>query len=155
MAAKNRLGKAQEAAREATGNRYVQRLLEDEELRANLISAYGAARSAYGRMNNGKPASEALFEDEKLQEELKNVLGSLKQATGSLREEPAARAPRRRRGIGRSLLLAAVGGTLAIALSKPLRTKVLDLLFGAEEKFDYSSTTAPSAAAEPVGMASA
>jgi hypothetical protein len=50
---------------------------------------------------------------------------------------------RRRRGIGRSLVLVAVGGVLAVALSEGLRTKVLDLLFGAEEEFDYSSTTAP------------
>ena len=32
---------------------------------------------------------------------------------------------------------------LALALSEGLRSKVLDLLFGAEEEFDYSSTTAP------------
>ena len=35
---------------------------------------------------------------------------------------------------------------LALALSEGLRSKVLDLLFGAEEEFDYSSTTMP---AEP------
>jgi hypothetical protein len=39
-----------------------------------------------------------------------------------------------------------VAGVLAVALSEGLRSKVLDLLFGAEEEFDYSSTTAP---AEP------
>ena len=156
MAAKDKLGKASEAAKEATSNRYVQRLLEDEELRSSLLSAYGAARSAYGRMSNGKPATEALFEDKKLQEELKNAIGSLREATSSLREPPAkARAKRRTGGIGRSLMIAAVGGALAIALNKSLRTKVLDMLFGSEEKFDYTSTTAPSAASEPAGMASA
>ena len=31
----------------------------------------------------------------------------------------------------------------ALALSEGLRSKVLDMLFGAEEEFDYSSTTAP------------
>ena len=40
-------------------------------------------------------------------------------------------------------MLLAVGAVLALALSEGLRTKVLDLLFGAEEEFDYSSTTAP------------
>ena len=41
---------------------------------------------------------------------------------------------------------------LAIALSEGLRSKVLDLLFGAEEEFDYSSTTTPAdaGAGEPV-----
>jgi hypothetical protein len=154
MAAKDKLDKASEAARTATHNRYVQRLLEDDELRASLLSAYGAARSAYGRMSNGKPATEALFEDKKLQEELKSAINSLRDAGGALRETPA-KAAKRRRGLGRTLMLAAVGGVLAIALNKGLRTKVLDLLFGAEEKFDYTSTTAPSNAAEPAGMASA
>ena len=38
-----------------------------------------------------------------------------------------------------------------MALSESLRSKVLDLLFGAEEEFDYSSTTAPSEPA-PTGV---
>lgn len=143
MAAKDRINKAGEAARAAQRNRYLQRLLEDEELRGSLLTAYGAARSAYGRMTNGKPATEALFEDKKLQRELKEAASALREASGSLREQPKRR---RKGGIGRSLLLIAVAGVLAIALSEGLRSKVLDLLFGAEEEFDYSSTTAP---AEP------
>jgi hypothetical protein len=45
--------------------------------------------------------------------------------------------------VGRSLALVLVAGVLAVALSESLRSKVLDLLFGAEEEFDYSSTTIP------------
>jgi len=142
-AAKDRINKAGEAARTAQRNRYLQRLLEDEELRGSLLTAYGAARSAYGRMTNGKPATEALFEDKKLQRELKEAAGALREVSSSLREQPKRE---RKSGIGRSLLLLAVAGVLAIALSEGLRSKVLDLLFGAEEEFDYSSTTAP---AEP------
>jgi type IV secretory pathway VirB10-like protein len=143
MAAKDRINKASEAARAAQRNRYLQRLLEDEDLRGSLVTAYGAARSAYGRMTNGKPATQALFEDKKLQRELKEAADALREASSSLREQPNRR---RRGGIGRSLLVLAAGGLLAIALSEGLRSKVLDLLFGAEEEFDYSSTTAP---AEP------
>jgi hypothetical protein len=141
MAAKDRFGKAGDAARAAQQRRYLQRLVEDEELRSNLLSAYAAARSAYGRMSNGKPPTQALFEDRKLQQELTNAANALRQAAGSLREPPKTAA--RRGGLGRSLLLLAVGSVLALALSESLRTKVLDLLFGAEEEFDYSSTTAP------------
>jgi hypothetical protein len=143
MAAKDRINKAGEAARAAQRNRYLQRFVEDEELRGTLLTAYGAARSAYGRMTNGKPATQALFEDRKLQRELKEAATALRDASSALREPPKRR---RRGGIGRSLLLLAVTGALAIALSEGLRSKVLDLLFGAEEEFDYSSTTAP---AEP------
>jgi hypothetical protein len=143
MAAKDRINKAGEAARAAQRNRYLQRLLDDEELRGSLLTAYGAARSAYGRMTNGKPATQALFEDKKLQKELKEAADALREASGSLREAPKRR---RKGGLGRSLLLLGVAGVLAVALSEGLRSKVLDLLFGAEEEFDFSSTTAP---AEP------
>lgn len=140
MAAKDRISKAGEAARAAQRNRYLQRLVEDEELRATLMTAYGAARNAYGRMSNGKPATRALFEDRKLQRELREAASALRDASSALRE-PQKR--RRRGGIGRTLLLLAVAGLLAIALSEGLRSKVLDLLFGAEEEFDYSSAASP------------
>jgi hypothetical protein len=150
MAAKDKLGMAGEAARIAQQNPYLKRLMEDEELRASLMSAYASARSAYGRMNNGKPASEALLHDRKLQQELADAADALRHATSSLREPPKAQR-RSRGGLGRSLVLLAVGSVLAVALSEGLRSKVLDLLFGAEEEFDYSSSTAP-ATAPPAGV---
>ena len=151
MASKDRFGKASEAARAAQGNRYVQRLIEDEDLRRNLLAAYGAARSAYGRMTNGKPAGKALLEDRKLQAELRSAVESLREASDSLREGPAPARRRRRRG--RTLMLLTIGAVLAVAFNEGLRSKLLDMLFGAEEQFDYSSTTAP-ATPEPAGVAS-
>jgi hypothetical protein len=148
MAAKDIPGKVGEA--ELKG--LVKRILEDEQLRGNLASAYGAARSAYGRVTNGKSGTWELLEDRQLQRELTHIAESLRDASGALRE-PAKR-PRRRRRRGRGLLFLAVLGVLAITLSEGLRTKVLDLLFGAEEEFDYSSTTAPAEPA-PVGAPAA
>ncbi len=150
MAAKDSLSKAGEAARAAQSSRYIQRLVEDEELRSNLLSAYAAARSAYGRMSNGKPATQALFQDRKLQRELTEAANALRQASNSLREP--AKPARRRGGIGRTLVVLAIGSVLAVALSENLRTKVLDMLFGAEEEFDYTTTTAPETPA-PAGVA--
>lgn len=150
MASKDKRAKASQAA--AQSNRYLQRLIDDEELRASLLSAYEAARSAYGRMTNGTPAAKALFEDSKLQAEIGSAVDALREAAESLREEPV-KAPARRRRSGHPLLLLFAGAVLALALSEGLRAKVLDLLFGAEEEFDYSSTTEP--AAEPAGVASA
>jgi hypothetical protein len=147
MAAKDRPGKIGEA--ELTG--YLKRLLDDEELRGNLMSAYGAARSAYGRMSNGKSATKELLEDAELQSELTHVAAALRDASSALRESPE---PPRRRRRGRSLLFLLIAGALAVALSEGLRSKVLDLMFGAEEEFDYSSTTAPAEPA-PVGASAA
>ncbi|HEX5852811.1 MAG TPA: hypothetical protein VFY36_06945 [Solirubrobacteraceae bacterium] len=149
MAAKGRLGKAGEAAH---NNQYLQRLIEDEELRSSLFSAYDAARNAYARVSNGKPAGWALLDDSKFHEELKSAAGALRDASGALRE-PARPARKSRGGAGRSLMLLTVGAVLAIALSGGLRSKVLDLLFGAEEEFEYSSTTTPATPA-PAAVAS-
>jgi hypothetical protein len=147
MAAKDSIGRAGEAARKAQRNRYLQRLIEDEDLRGSLLTAYGAARSAYGRMSNGKPASKAIFEDKKLQRELREAANALRDASSSLKESPKRR---RRGGLGRTLMLLMIAGALAMVLSEGVRSKVLDLLFGAEEEFDYSSTTTPAQPA-PVG----
>jgi hypothetical protein len=97
-------------------------------------------------MSNGKPATTALFEDRKLQKELREAAGALRDAANTLREPPRKARKRRSGGLGRKLLLLGIAGVLALALSEDLRGKVLDLLFGAEEEFEYSSTTAP---AEP------
>jgi hypothetical protein len=149
MAAKDSIGKAGAAARKAQSNQYLQRLIEDEDLRGNLLTAYGAARGVYGRMNNGKPASKVLFEDKKLQRELRDAAKALKEASNALNASPK-KSRRRKGGLGRALLLLTVAATLALVLSEDLRSKVLDMLFGAEEEFDYSSTTAP---AEPAPVA--
>jgi anti-sigma factor RsiW len=141
MAGKDGIGRASEAARAARRNRYVQRLIEDEDLRQNILAAYAAARSAYGRMHNGKPATKALFEDRKLQRELSEAARALRDASATLTEKPKRR--RRKGGAGKTVLLLLAAGVLALILSEGLRSKVLDLLFGAEEEFDYSSTTAP------------
>ncbi len=59
MAAKDIPGKVGEAELRA----YLKRILEDEQLRGNLASAYGAAKSAYGRVTNGKSSTWDLIDD--------------------------------------------------------------------------------------------
>lgn len=153
MAAKDRLSKAEEAARAARSNQYLKRLIEDEQLRGSLMDAYEAARGAYGRVSNGKPVGRTLLEDEKLHKQLGDAVGALRDASSSLSEPQARGRRRRRKGIFRTLVLVAIGGGLALAVNEGLRSKVLDMLFGAEEEFDYSSSTTPSAAA-PTPVAS-
>jgi hypothetical protein len=46
MAGKDSIGKAAEAAKAARRNQYVQRLIEDDDLRQNILAAYAASRSA-------------------------------------------------------------------------------------------------------------
>ena len=141
--AKSKPQKAKAAAEGAWGNTYVQRFVQDDELRANVRDALDNARSAYARLNNGKSASKVVMEDKRFQKDVKNAADAFKEAGTALRDGPKKK---RGGGLGKLLLLAIVGGGLAIALSEDVRNKVLDLLFGKEEEFDYTSTTAPSAA---------
>ena len=142
MAAKKRAASvgagAVAAGKAAKDNAYVQRLIEDDDLRENLRTAFESARAAYARMSNGKGPS-AAFNDKKTQKQLREAATSLKEAADSLR---AARKPKRRSG-GRGLLLLVVGVGLAFVLSEGLRKKALDTLFGAEEEFEYTSPTTP------------
>jgi hypothetical protein len=126
------------AGKAATSNPYVQRLAQDEELRDNLRTAFESAKKAYERMSNGKGPAKALFDDKKTQRELKDAASSLKDAADALRGSK-----KKKRGKGKLLVLALVGAVAAIALSEDLRKKVLDALFGAEEEFEYTSTTTP------------
>ena len=71
------------AGQAVRSNAYVQRLIEDEELRANLRTAFDSAKRAYGRMN-GKGPTKAL-EDKKVQRELREAATSLREAADGLR----------------------------------------------------------------------
>lgn len=148
MASKKKMaGKAGAKAarkRAETARPYVQRLIEDEELRDNLREAYEAGRHAYERASGAKRPSDVL-EDKKLQKDLRNASESLRAASEALRE------PEKRKSghsFGKLLLIAFIGAIIALAVSEDLRKKVLDQLFGAEEEFEYTSTTTAPAAGE-------
>ncbi|MFL5820311.1 MAG: hypothetical protein ACJ76S_06465 [Solirubrobacteraceae bacterium] len=137
--------RASNAARAAGTNPYIQRLVQDAALREEIREALALTRSAYGRIANGKAPAKALMEDKKLQRDLRDAATSLRDIGITLREGPKRK---RKRRLGRMILVAVVGGGLAIALSEGLRKKVLDALFGAEEEFEYTSTTTPAPAPE-------
>jgi hypothetical protein len=147
MAAKKRAAKAGAGALALKDSPYVQRLIQDEDLRENIKEAYESLRKVYGRLSNGKAPAKALLDDKKVQKELRSAAISLRDAGEALREGPK----RKKRHWGRRLLILGIGAGLALALSEGLRQKVLDLLFGAEEEFDYSSTTTPATPAPSPG----
>ena len=103
MAAKKKAAKAGAGAYAAgkaiRSNQYVQRLVEDDELRDNLRNAFVSARKAYSRVNGKGPAK--ALDDKKVQRELKDAAANLKDAAESLRGKK-----KRKRRKGRLLLLA-------------------------------------------------
>jgi hypothetical protein len=143
MAAKKKAQKAQKAALKARYNPYVQRIIEDEDLRDNIVQAYESARDAYSRLANGKSsATTQIFDDKKLQKHVRSAAYNVKDASVALRE-----APKKKKGglsLGKVVVIGAIGAGAALAVSEGLRKKVLDTLFGAEEEFEYTSNTASS-----------
>jgi hypothetical protein len=145
-AKKGKAAKAGQAAMKARYNPYVQRVLEDEDLRENIVQAYESGRAAYARLSNGKSPTRQIFDDKKLQKNIKKGAENVRDAAVTLREAPQKQ---RKGGIGRFLLLGVVGTGVALAASEGLRKKVLDALFGAEEEFEYTSTTSSSTPTSP------
>jgi hypothetical protein len=149
-AARTRAKRAGRTASDLRSNPYVQRLIEDPELRDNVRSAVESARKAYKRMQNGKGPAKALMEDRKVQRNLKEAADSLKTAADHARGKT-----RKRRPLRRLIGLAIIGGIIAMIASEGARKAVLDKLFGAEEEFDFSSTTPPASAPSDQPVSSA
>jgi hypothetical protein len=134
---KTRTSQAADLYSTARDNPYVQRLIEDEELRDSLKKAFDAARHAYSRASGNGGAVKAVTSDKKVQRDLRVAAESLRDASEQLR------APKKRKKskLGRLVLLALVGAAVALVLSEDARKTLLDTLFGAEEEFEYTSAT--------------
>lgn len=139
----------------AKSNPYVQQITSDPKLRKNVQTAVASSKRAYSRLANGKMPARALLEDRKLHSDVGRALSAARDATIALSNAQRRRA---RKGLtfGRVLLLGTLGGGVAMAASGKLRSKVLDLLFGAEEEFQYTpppSNSTSSGAGTTVGAA--
>jgi len=131
--------KARETASSIGSNEYVRRLIEDAELRDSIREAYDAGRSAYDRLQKQKAPAKAVMDDKKTQRELREAIDSIRYASDKLR----GREKKKGGSFGKLLLLAVVGAVVAVVVSDDLRKAILDRLFGAEEEFEYTSTTSP------------
>lgn len=133
---KTKAARATDIYESARENPYVQRLIEDEDLRDNLREAFESAKNAYSRATgNGKGPVKAVTSDKKVQREMRKTAELLQEANERLQK------PQRKHRLGKLLLIAVVGAVIALVVSEGARKAVLDALFGAEEEFEYSSTT--------------
>ena len=136
MAKSTRAQRARDAVGSAGNNPYLRRLIEDEDLRESLRTAVDAARDAYDRMSsNGNGPINTAIDDKKVHKDLKLAAENLRDASERLRGR------QRDPHWGRIILIGLAGAALALLLSEDLRKAVLDKLFGAEEEFEYTSTT--------------
>jgi len=130
----------------AKSSPYIQRLIEDASLRDQVKAAVDAGKNVYERVSDAKAPAKTLLEDKKVQADLRKAVEAVRDVTTALTEAPKARAKKGLR-LGRGFVVLGVGGGLALVGSEKLRSKVLDVLFGAEEEFEYTPpATAPPAA---------
>jgi hypothetical protein len=136
-------------------NPYIQRLIEDSDLRDNVRTALDSTKSAYDRLVGHKAPHKALLDDRKLQGDIRTAAAAVRDVTLAITDAPKHKAKKKGLRLGRKLLILLIGGGAALAGSEKLRSKVLDTLFGAEEEFQYTppvgSTPAPPAS--PVAAA--
>jgi hypothetical protein len=143
-----------EVAALVKSNPYLQRLVLDAKLRDNMRTTADSVRHVYDRVSDGKVSARSLLEDKKTQTELRKALENLRDVTLALTAPPKKK---RKLRLGRVILLVGVGSGVALAVSEKLRSKVLDLLFGAEEEFQYTPppSTAPPSTPPPADAGSA
>jgi hypothetical protein len=137
MAKSTRAQQARDAVASAGNNPYLRRLMEDEDLRNSVRDAVDAARDAYDRLSSNGSVIDTAIDDKKVHKDLKSAAENLRDASTRLRGEE------QKRHWGRVVVIAIAGAVLALVLSEGLRKTVLDSLFGAEEEFEYTSTTTP------------
>ena len=145
MAKSSRAQRARDTVSAAGNNPYLRRLIEDEDLRDSVRDAFDAARDAYERLSSNGNVIDTAIDDKKVHKDLKTAAENLRDASDRLRGEE------KKRHWGRLIVIAIVGAVLALVLSEDLRKKLLDKLFGAEEEFEYTSTTSPASESAPTG----
>ena len=121
-------------------NPYIQRLIEDAELRENVRTVIESGKSALHRLTSAKAPQKAIMDDKKLQNELRSAAEAARDAVMALSDAPKNPKAKKKKGLrlGRKLMFVMIGAGVALGVSESLRSKVLDTLFGAEEEFQYT-----------------
>ena len=117
---------------------YVQRAIQDEELRDNLRSAFATARDVYDELIGGRGVTGVatkVASDKEIQDQLRSAVEDLRSAASRIqgREE--------HKGRNTSLLLAGIAlGILFNPMTGPeTRRWLKDKIFGEAEEFGYGS----------------
>lgn len=135
-----------EAGLNARNNPYIQRLIDDEDFRDEAINAIKSARSVFDRASSMGWSKKKIANDKKLRRELEEAISGLKSTRSDLLEvkkgkQKKQKARTKNRPLRKLIFVAVIGAIIAVAVSENTRKMLLDTLFGAEEEFQYSSTT--------------
>lgn len=126
------------AADQAKENPYLNKIIEDKELRDNAVAALQSVKSAFDQAKaTGFDNPAELVQDKKIKKDLKKAAETLKTTSDDIQSA----GKKKRHPLRKLFAIAVIGGIVAIVVSEDARKAVLDTLFGAEEEFEYTSTT--------------
>ena len=119
---------------------YVQRALQDEELRDNLRSAFATARDVYTELIGGRGVTGVagkVASDKEIQDQLRSAIEDLRSAADRIQGKEE------HKGRNTSLLLAGIAlGILFNPMTGPeTRRWLKDKIFGEDEEFGYGSSS--------------
>ena len=119
---------------------YVQRAIQDEELRENLRSAFATARDVYDELIGGRGVSgvaSKVASDKDIQDQLRSAIEDLRSAADRIQGKEE------HKGRNSSLLLAGIVlGILFNPMTGPeTRRWLKDKIFGEDEEFGYGGNS--------------
>ena len=119
---------------------YVQRAIQDEELRENLRSAYATAREVYDELIGNRGVSGVatkVANDKEIQDQLRSAIQDLRNAANRIQGQDT------HKGRNSSLLLVGIAlGILFNPVTGPeTRRWLKDKVFGEEEEFGYGGAS--------------
>lgn len=134
--------KIQEKINEAKENPYVHKVLEDKEFRENALAALQSVKAAFDEAKEkGFDDPAGLVQDKKIKKHIKSAADGITDTRSELLD---AGKKKKRKPLRKLLAIAVIGGVVAFVVSEDVRKSVLDALFGAEEEFEYTSSTSAS-----------
>jgi len=119
---------------------YVQRAIQDEELRDNLRSAFATARDVYDELVGGRGVTAVagkVASDKDIQDQLRSAIEDLRNAADRIQGKEE------HKGRNTSLLLAGIAlGILFNPMTGPeTRRWLKDKIFGEDEEFGYGGAS--------------
>jgi hypothetical protein len=119
---------------------YVQRAIQDEELRENLRSAYATARDVYDELIGNRGVSGVatkVANDKEIQDQLRSAIQDLRNAANRIQGHDT------HKGRNSSLLLVGIAlGILFNPVTGPeTRRWLKDRVFGEDEEFGYGGSS--------------
>jgi hypothetical protein len=148
--------KTRDKVSDAAGNvkPYVERAIQDEDLRDNVKAAFQAAREVYDELigNRGVTTiATRVATDKEIQERLRDAVDELREASERIQGK------KEHGGRNATLLVAGIAlGILFNPVTGPATRKWLsDLMFGGDDDFTYSSGSTSSSSGGNSGVGSA